>query len=285
MYLSLRQSFAISRNLSQFLAVSLCLSLSLHSLSLSTLSLSLYPSPFLCLSMCLPVYLPTCKEALLGEVTLKKTAQFFISHSTPAALANLLFDPPEPQNIGKNKVFRDVSTSSRALILFLSLFFLSCSLTFSLLRHHFCRICPYVGFLTSKLPSIVMLIQISGVWAPPPWWFMNIYDDPQLSRPTWRIMKSLPWTPRSWSTGDPLSWQTFPRSETCEVHFAWESEVLTLLQWLKWSLDFIRFGSALDLLWIRFIYHLKSSYISIPPFRTRNHLKICGSKTHTNACV
>ena len=39
--------------------------------------------------------------------------------SAPAALASLLFDPPEPQNIEKNTVFRDFSTFSRALIFFL----------------------------------------------------------------------------------------------------------------------------------------------------------------------
>ena len=31
--------------------------------------------------------------------------------STPAALASLLFDPPEPQNIGKNTVFRRFAAS------------------------------------------------------------------------------------------------------------------------------------------------------------------------------
>ena len=60
-----------------------------------------------------------------------------------------------------------------------------------------------------------MLMQISAVWAPrKPWWYTMIHNSP---RPTWRIMKSLPWTPRSWSTGDPWSWQTFPLSATCEV--------------------------------------------------------------------
>ena len=45
--------------------------------------------------------------------------------SAPAALASLLFDPPEPQIIGKT-VFRDFPTFSRICILFL--------LTLSLLR-------------------------------------------------------------------------------------------------------------------------------------------------------
>ena len=46
--------------------------------------------------------------------------------SAPAALASLLFDPPEPQIIGKNTVFRDFPTFSRICIFFL--------LTLSLLR-------------------------------------------------------------------------------------------------------------------------------------------------------
>ena len=48
--------------------------------------------------------------------------------SAPAALANLLFDPPEPQIIGKTTVFRDfltfsASASSFLLFLFYSSFF------------------------------------------------------------------------------------------------------------------------------------------------------------------
>ena len=39
--------------------------------------------------------------------------------SAPAALASLLFDPPEPRNIGKNTMLRDFSTFSRAWIFFL----------------------------------------------------------------------------------------------------------------------------------------------------------------------
>ena len=36
--------------------------------------------------------------------------------SAPAALASLLFDPPEPQIIGKNRMFRDFPTFSRILL-------------------------------------------------------------------------------------------------------------------------------------------------------------------------
>ena len=58
---------------------------------------------------------------------------FAPSCSTPAALASLLFDPPEP--VSKKTVFRDVSALSRSLIFFLlTLSSLSLSLlTFSIL--------------------------------------------------------------------------------------------------------------------------------------------------------
>ena len=76
---------------------------------------------------------------------------FFMSH-----LASLLFDPPEPQIIGKNTVFRDFPTFSRICICFLLtlsllLFFLLIFLFSSLLC--FSSVC-IVGSLTSKLPSI-----------------------------------------------------------------------------------------------------------------------------------
>ena len=52
--------------------------------------------------------------------------------SAPVALASLLFDPMEPQNIGKTK-FRDFSTFSRTLIVFLHAHALYLSLSLSLL--------------------------------------------------------------------------------------------------------------------------------------------------------
>ena len=79
--------------------------------------------------------------------------------SAPAALASLLFDPPEPQNIGKNTVFRDffyifahlhlLSSHSFSALIFSLLLFSSLTLPTS----------PFpsvhiVGILTSKLPSI-----------------------------------------------------------------------------------------------------------------------------------
>ena len=69
--------------------------------------------------------------------------------SAPAALASLLFDPPEPQIIGKT-VFRDFPTFSRICIFFLltlSLLSASALLCFSSVHT--------VGSLTSKLPSII----------------------------------------------------------------------------------------------------------------------------------
>ena len=90
--------------------------------------------------------------------------------SAPAALASLLFDPPEPQIIGKNTVFRDFPTFSRTWICFLrrlSLFdLLSSSLLFSDPSHlcdssHLCFSSVHiVGSLTSKLPSTIHMIEM-----------------------------------------------------------------------------------------------------------------------------
>ena len=69
--------------------------------------------------------------------------------SAPASLANLLFDPLEPQNIGKT-MFRDFLTFSRTWMFF---DLLSSSLLFSD-SSHLCFSCVHiVGSLTSKLPS------------------------------------------------------------------------------------------------------------------------------------
>jgi hypothetical protein len=53
-----------------------------------------------------------------------RRAQFLIlitpaDSSALTALASLLFDPPEPQHIGKHSTYRDFSTLSCALIFFL----------------------------------------------------------------------------------------------------------------------------------------------------------------------
>ena len=64
----------------------------------------------------------------------------------PAALASLLFDPPEPQNIGTNTVFRDISTFFAHLDLLSYAFLFSDLLSYVLFSDssHLCfSICPY----------------------------------------------------------------------------------------------------------------------------------------------
>ena len=78
--------------------------------------------------------------------------------SAPAALASLLFDPPERQIIGKNTVLRDFPTFSRICIFFLlTLSLLWSSLFYSPLLSASAKLCfssvHIVGSLTSKLPS------------------------------------------------------------------------------------------------------------------------------------
>ena len=78
--------------------------------------------------------------------------------SAPAALASLLFDPPEPQIIGKT-VFCDFPTFLRAWTFFLlklSFFdLLSSSLLFADSSHPCFSSVHTVGSLISKLPSII----------------------------------------------------------------------------------------------------------------------------------
>ena len=78
--------------------------------------------------------------------------------SAPAALASLLFDPPEPQIIEKT-VFRDFPTFSRTWASFFWLSLLWSSLFYSSLLSDSSRLCfssaHIVGSLTSKLPSMI----------------------------------------------------------------------------------------------------------------------------------
>ena len=81
--------------------------------------------------------------------------------SAPAALASLLFDPPEPQIIGKNRVFRDFSYLFAHLHLLSSDSFSSTLLSSDLsLLSAFALLCfssvHIVGSLTSKFPSIII---------------------------------------------------------------------------------------------------------------------------------
>ena len=76
---------------------------------------------------------------------------------SPAALASLLFDPPEPQIIGKTQCFRDFPTFLRTCIFFLlTLSLLWSSLFYSSLLSDSSHLCfssvHIVGSLTSKLP-------------------------------------------------------------------------------------------------------------------------------------
>ena len=96
----------------------------------------------------------------LGNVLRATTACNFSSliwpaGSAPAALASLLFDPPEPQNHWKNTVFRDFPTFSRICIFFL-LTLLSSNLSLLSASSLLCFSSVHiVGSLTSKLPSMI----------------------------------------------------------------------------------------------------------------------------------
>ena len=74
--------------------------------------------------------------------------------SAPAALASLLFDPPEPQIIGKNAVFRNFPTFSRICIFFLLTLSL---LIFSLLIFIFSLPLPCSAFHLSILSEVWLL--------------------------------------------------------------------------------------------------------------------------------
>ena len=88
--------------------------------------------------------------------------------SAPAALASLVFDPPEPQNIGKTQWFWDFSTFSHTWIFFLLsfsslIFFLLLFSSLALPTSAFPSV-HIVGSLTSKLSSITcnMLRNVAG---------------------------------------------------------------------------------------------------------------------------
>ena len=95
----------------------------------------------------------------LGNVLRATTACTFSSliwpaGSAPAALASLLFDPPEPQIIGKNTVNRDFPTFSRICIFFLLTLSL---LLFSLLIFLFSLPLPCSAFHLSILSEVWLL--------------------------------------------------------------------------------------------------------------------------------
>ena len=95
----------------------------------------------------------------LGNVLHATTACNFSSllwsaGSAPAALASLLFDPPEPQIIGKKPVFRDFPTFSRICIFFLLTLSL---LLFSLLIFPFSLPLPCSAFHLSIFSEVWLL--------------------------------------------------------------------------------------------------------------------------------
>ena len=75
--------------------------------------------------------------------------------SAPAALASLLFDPPEPQIIGKTECFATFSVSRRSY-LFAHLHLLSSDLVSSDSSHLCFSTVHIVGSFTSKLPSATL---------------------------------------------------------------------------------------------------------------------------------
>ena len=113
----------------------------------------------------------------LGNALRATTACNFSSHicpdgSTPTTLASLLFDPLEPQVIGKNTVFRDSSTFSRTCIFFL--------LTLSRVWSSF-----FFSSLLWFFPSLLFHLSIlSEVW------LLNFLRPPQ---PTHRGVGGIPW--------------------------------------------------------------------------------------------
>ena len=78
--------------------------------------------------------------------------------SAPAALASLLFDPPEPQIIGKTQCFATFLPFHICIFFLLTLSLLLCSLLIFSLLSASALLCfssvHIVGSLTSKLPSI-----------------------------------------------------------------------------------------------------------------------------------
>ena len=100
----------------------------------------------------------------LGNVLRATTACTFSSliwpaGSAPAALASLLFDPPEPQIIGKTQWIATFSVSRRSY-LFAHLHLLSSDL-FSSDSSHLCFSTVHiVGSFTSKLPSIMWCVYV-----------------------------------------------------------------------------------------------------------------------------
>ena len=94
------------------------------------------------------------RNLLRATTTCNFSSLIWPAGSAPAALASLLFDPPEPQIIGKNTVFRDFPTFSRICIFFLLTLSL---LIFSLLIFLFSLPLPCSAFHLSILSEVWLL--------------------------------------------------------------------------------------------------------------------------------
>ena len=92
-------------------------------------------------------------NALRATVTCNFSSLIWPAGSAPAALASLLFDPPEPQIIAKTQCFATFSVS-RSSCLFAHLHLLSSDLVSSDSSHLCFSTVHIVGSFTSKLPSI-----------------------------------------------------------------------------------------------------------------------------------
>ena len=126
MYVCMYPSIYLSISLSLYLSISLSLYLSISIYLYLSISLSLYLS--LSLSLCLSVCLPVCPSNFSSLI--------WPDGSAPAAYANLLLDPPEPQIIGKTQCFATFlpfrASASSFFWLFLFSDLLSSTLLFSL---------------------------------------------------------------------------------------------------------------------------------------------------------
>ena len=115
--------------------------------------------------------------------------------SAPAALASLLFDPPEPQIIGKTQCFATfLPFRAPGSSFFWLFFFFWSSLFYSSLLSDSSRLCfssvHIVGSLTSKLPSItyVQVVHLGkSSWRTPCWK---------------KVLRHRNWTMAIWRTGD-----------------------------------------------------------------------------------
>ena len=123
------------------------------------------------------------QNVLRATTACKFSSLIWPAGSAPAALASLLFDPPEPQIIGKTQCFATFLPFRASASSFFWLF-LFCSSTLSLLSAS-SLLCfssvHIVGSLTSKLPSITPVTSLSIIlWLYP---FFSVKLSPHLNLP------------------------------------------------------------------------------------------------------